>query len=134
MAVGSPFVWQTVTRPAGFTRRELVECAAAGAFAIGLALRSPPGATAAVTPARDPAIIGSWGGLQIPAVGAYFGADDTTRGFTTATGIETQLRRRMGFRNRRYGWLAKCPSAAAIADSKLSAPDVVPMTSFGSRR
>jgi hypothetical protein len=125
-------VWQTVTRPASFTRRELVECAAAGAVAIGLAQRSPTWAAAAVTPARDPAIIGSWGGLQIPAVGAYFCADDTTRGFTTPTGIETQLRRRMGFRNRRYGWLAKCPSAAAIADSKLSAPGVVPMTSFGS--
>ena len=38
----------------------------------------------------------------------------------------------MAIRNRRYGWLAKCPSSAAIADSKLSAPAVVPMTSFGS--
>ena len=122
---------QTVPRSAGFTRRQLVERAAAGAVAVGLGLRCPPWAAAA-TPARDPAIIGSWGGLQIPATGAYFGADDTTRGFTTAMGIETQLGRRMGFRNRRYGWLVKCPSAAAIADSKLSAPGVVPMTSFGS--
>ena len=107
----------TVTRSSGVTRRDLVESAAACAVAIGLGLRSPSRA-AAVTPARDPAIIGSWGGLQIPATGAYFGADDTTRGFTTAKGIETQLGRRMGFRNRRYGWLAKCPSTAAIADSK----------------
>ena len=113
------------------TRRGLFEVAAAGGLAVGLGLRSAPSA-AAVSPARDPVIVGSWGGLLIPATGAYFGADDTTRGFTTANGIETQLGRRMGFRNRRYGWLAKCPSAAAIADSKLSAPGVVPMTSFGS--
>jgi hypothetical protein len=38
----------------------------------------------------------------------------------------------MSFRNRRYGWLAPCPSAAAVADSSLPAPAVVPMTSFGS--
>jgi hypothetical protein len=113
------------------TRRALGEYAAAGVLAAGLGLRQPPSARAA-TPARDPAIIGSWGGLAIPATGAYFGADDTTRGFTTANGIETQLGRRMGFRNRRYGWLAKCPSAAAVVDSKLGAPRVIPMTSFGS--
>src|SRR5437868_4937505 len=111
---------QTLRRPGILTRRALVERAAAGAAVVGLGLRSPLDAAAA-TPARDPAIIGSWGGLLVPATGAYFGADDTTRGFTTANGIETQLGRRMGFRNRRYGWLAKCPSAAAIADSKLSA-------------
>jgi hypothetical protein len=120
----------TITASVTLTRRGLVQCAAAGAVAAGLGLRSAP--RAAATAVRDPAIIGDWGGLQIPATGAYFGADDTTRGFTTANGIETQLGRRMGFRNRRYGWLAKCPSAAAIADSQLTAPGVVPMTSFGS--
>jgi hypothetical protein len=107
-----------------------VELAAAGAVAVGLGL--PASAQAAGTPVRDPVIIGDWGGLEIPATGAYFGADDTTRGFTTANGIETQLGRRMGFRNRRYNWLATCPSAAAVADSRLTAPAVVPMTSFGS--
>ena len=122
---------QELRRSGALTRRAFVERAAAGAAAAGLGLRFPSEASAA-TPARDPAIIGSWGGLQIPATGAYFGADDTTRGFTTAKGIETELGRRMGFRNRRYGWLVKCPSAAASADSKLAAPGVVPMTSFGS--
>ena len=124
-------MWAVVTPSMTVTRRRLLELSAAGGLAMGLGLRSPSSA-AAVSPTRDPVIIGSWGGLLIPATGAYFGADDTTRGFTTPNGIETQLGRRMGFRNRRYGWLAKCPSAAAIADSKLSAPGVVPMTSFGS--
>src|SRR6185312_4927282 len=128
--VRSRVVSQATPPARGLTRRALAEYAAAGALAVGLGLREPRRAQAAA-PARDPAIIGSWGGLQIPATGAYFGADDTTRGFTTANGIETQLGRRMGFRNRRYGWLAKCPSAAATADSKLSAPGVIPMTSFG---
>jgi hypothetical protein len=122
---------QELRRSGALTRRAFVERAAAGAAAAGLGLRFPSAASAA-TPARDPAIIGSWGGLRIPATGAYFGADDTTRGFTTAKGIETELGRRMGFRNRRYGWLVKCPGAAASADSKLGAPGVVPMTSFGS--
>jgi glycosyl hydrolase family 26 len=82
------------------------------------------------TPARDPSIVGSWGGLTVPEVGAYWGADDTTRGFTGAKGIETQLGRRMAIRNRRYGWLATCPSPAATADAQLGAPKVVPMCSF----
>jgi hypothetical protein len=113
------------------TRAELIGRAALGAAAAALAAREVTRAEAA-TPARDPAIVGSWGGLEIPATGAYFGADDTTRGFTTANGIETQLRRRMAIRNRRYNWLATCPSAAASADAKLTSPAVVPMTSFGS--
>src|SRR6476646_3860327 len=112
------------------TRRALLELAAAGGLAAGLGLRSPQRA-AAGSPARDPAIIGSWGGLVIPAAGAYLGADDTTRGFTTANGIETQLGRRMGFRNRRYGWLTPCPSPKAVADAALTNPRVVVMCSFG---
>src|SRR5919197_1492220 len=110
-------------------RDRIAVCATHAAAA--LAAREVTRAEAA-TPARDPAIVGSWGGLEIPATGAYFGADDTTRGFTTANGIETQLRRRMAIRNRRYNWLATCPNAAASADAKLTSPAVVPMTSFGS--
>ena len=124
-------MWAVVTPSMTVTRRRLLEwrrpVGSRWDWGCGARPRRRPS-----SPARDPVIIGSWGGLRIPATGAYFGADDTTRGFTTPNGIETQLGRRMGFRNRRYGWLAKCPSAAAIADSKLSAPGVVPMTSFGS--
>lgn len=116
---------------AGRSRRDFLIAAAGAALVPGLLGAAP--ATAA-TPARDPRIVGTWGGLVIPASGAYFGADDTTRGFTnaTGTGIEDELRRRMAIRNRRYGWMAPCPSPAAIADARLSSPAVVPMTSFGS--
>ena len=105
---------------------------AAGAAAAALLAAGDclPGAGAA-TPARDPAIIGSYGGLVVPATGCWFGADDTTRGFTTATGIETQLGRRMAIRNRRYGWLTPCPSPKAVADAALTNPRVVVMCSFG---
>lgn len=37
----------------------------------------------------------------------------------------------MAIRNRRYGWLAPCPSRAALADAALAAPKVVVMCSFG---
>jgi hypothetical protein len=84
----------------------------------------------AATPTRDPAIVGSWGGLIVPETGAYWGADDTTRGFTGATGIESQLGRRMAIRNRRYSWLKPCPSTAHTSDAALSNPKVVPMCSF----
>jgi hypothetical protein len=84
----------------------------------------------AATPVRDPSIVRSWGGLVVPETGAYWGADDTTRGFTTANGIETQLGRRMAIRNRRYAWLKPCPGTAHVADAALTNPKVVPMCSF----
>ena len=37
----------------------------------------------------------------------------------------------MAIRNRRYGWLATCPSAATRADAALTGPRVLPMVSFG---
>jgi len=111
-------------------RRQLLARAGAVGAAVALADAVPTGAGAA-TAVRDPAVAGSWGGLVIPPSGCYFGADDTTRGFTKANGIETQLGRRMAIRNRRYGWLAACPSAAATADARLASPPVVPMCSFG---
>jgi hypothetical protein len=91
-----------------FLRRAL---AVSGAVAAARITGFDLGEAEAATPARDPSIVGSWGGLIVPATGAYWGADDTTRGFTTANGIETQLGRRMGIRNRRYGWLV--PGAGA---------------------
>ena len=84
----------------------------------------------AATPTRDPSIVGSWGGLIVPETGAYWGADDTTRGFTGTSGIETQLERRMAIRNRRYAWLKTCPSTAHRTDAALTNPKVVPMCSF----
>ncbi len=114
------------------SRRELLLRSGAVVAAVGLPRwLAAAGTAAAATPARDPAIIGTYGGLVVPPTGAYFGADDTTRGFTGAKGIETQLRRRMGIRNRRYGWLAACPNASTRADAALSGPRVVPMVSFG---
>jgi hypothetical protein len=114
------------------SRRELLARGGAALAAAGLSrwLADAPGAAAA-TPVRSPAIIGTYGGLVVPATGAYFGADDTTRGFTTAKGIETQVGRRMAIRNRRYGWLAACPNASTRADAALSGPPVIPMVSFG---
>jgi hypothetical protein len=112
-----------------FTRRSLL-AAGAGAAAVLAAGGRFPGAGAA-TAVRDPAIIGSYGGFVVPASGCWFGADDTTRGFTTANGIETELGRRMAIRNRRYGWLASCPSPQAVADAALTNPRVVVMCSFG---
>ena len=55
--------------------------------------------------ARSPHIVRSYGGLVVPAAGAYFGADDS-RGFTAPTGIETQLSRVMAIRNRHHNWNA----------------------------
>src|SRR6476646_9693223 len=110
-----------------FTRRSLL-AAGAGAAAVLAAGGRLPRAEAAT---RDPAIIGSYGGFVVPATGCWFGADDTTRGFTTANGIETQLGRRMAIRNRRYGWLTPCPSPKAVADAALTNPRVVVMCSFG---
>ena len=105
------------------SRRELLARGGAAAAAAALPRWLLAGETAAAaTPARDPAIIGTYGGLVVPATGAYFGADDTTRGFTPAKGIETQLGRRMGIRNRRYGWLTACPNASTRADAALSGP------------
>jgi hypothetical protein len=110
-----------------FTRRSLL-AAGAGAAAVLAAGGRLPRAEAAT---RDPAIIGSYGGFVVPATGCWFGADDTTRGFTKANGIETELGRRMAIRNRRYGWLATCPSPQATADAALTNPRVVVMCSFG---
>lgn len=95
-----------------------------------LLLPSRPVGSAATTPVRDPSIVRSWGGLVVPVTGAYWGADDTSRHFTSANGVETQLGRRMGIRNRQYPWLAPCPSPAAVADAALTAPKVVPMCSL----
>src|SRR5207344_1982211 len=93
------------------SRRELLIRSGAVVAAAGLPRwLAAAGTAAAAASARDPAIIGTYGGLVVPPTGAYFGADDTTRGFTGAKGIETQLGRRMGIRNRRYGWLATCPN------------------------
>jgi hypothetical protein len=117
----------------GINRRRFLARTAgvAGAALVGQRAGLAADIAAAALPQRDPSIVGSWGGLVIPSQGAYFGADDTVRGFTTATGIETQLRRRMAIRNRRYGWLAQCPSPAAVADAALTGPPVVVMCSFG---
>ena len=104
------------------------------AAAVAGAARLLAGADAlAATPARSPAIVGDWGGLVIPPTGVYFGADDTTRGFSNAhgTGIEDELGRRMAIRNRRYDWLATCPSPLAIADAAVTSPAVIPMCSLG---
>jgi hypothetical protein len=102
---------------------------AAAAAAFGL-----PGhgwaATAVPRPPRAPAIVRSFGGLVVPGSGCYWGADDTTRGFTGATGIETQLGRRMAIRNRRYDWLVACPNAAHKSDARLIDPAVIPMVSM----
>ncbi len=115
------------------TRRGFLSQTAGIAGATLLAGRAGLGAAtaSAALPQRDPSIVGTWGGLVIPGQGAYFGADDTVRGFTKANGIETQLGRRMAIRNRRYGWLATCPSPAAVADAALKGPPVVVMCSFG---
>ena len=53
---------------------------------------------------RSRSIVGMLGGLRIPEEGCYWGADDTTRGFTGPSGIEVQLGRRMAIRNRHYDW------------------------------
>ena len=89
-----------------------------------------PGSPAAATRTREPAIIRSYGGLAVPARGCFWGADDTTRGFTGAAGIETQLGRRMAIRNRRYDWLTGCPGGAHRADARLTNPPVIPMVSM----
>jgi hypothetical protein len=111
------------------TRRSVL-VVGAGAVAAAAVYGRIPVAHAAAPP-RDPRIIGSWGGFVVPATGCWFGADDTTRGFTAKTGIETELGRRMAIRNRRYGWLATCPSPQAVADAGLTSPRVVVMCSFG---
>ena len=113
-------------------RREFLRRAAAVSGVVATARMTGLGLTDALagTPTRDPSIVGSWGGLIVPQTGAYWGADDTTRGFTTANGIETQLGRRMAIRNRRYAWLKPCPSSAHTADAALTNPKVVPMCSF----
>ncbi len=103
---------------------------AAAGVASARVLGSAIGAANAGVPTRDPSIVRSWGGLVVPDVGAYWGADDTTRGFTKSTGIETQLGRRMAIRNRRYDWLKPIPNGAHIADAALSGPRVVPMCSL----
>lgn len=102
----------------GMSRRAFLGGSAAAAVAVK------------AMPTRDPAIVRSYGGLAVPASGCYWGADDTTRKFTTATGIETQLGRRMAIRNRRYNWLVACPSAAHTTDAKLTGPAVIPMVSI----
>ena len=114
--------------PHRLTRRSLL---AAGAGVATAAVVGGRTTRAAAVPARDPRLVGSWGGFVIPATGCWFGADDTTRGFTTSNGIETQLGRRMAIRNRRYGWLAACPSPLAVADAALTGPRTVVMCSFG---
>lgn len=114
------------------TRRAFLARSAAAIAAVGVpALRqtADPGAAWADAAVRDPRIVRAYGGLQIPASGCYWGADDTTRKFTSANGIETQLGRRMAIRNRRYNWLVACPNASHIADAKLANPAVIPMVS-----
>ena len=93
----------------GMSRRAFLGGSAAAAVAVK------------AMPTRDPAIVRSYGGLAVPASGCYWGADDTTRKFTAATGIETQLGRRMAIRNRRYNWLVACPSAAHTGGRRLTA-------------
>ncbi len=111
------------------SRNTFLTRGAAAATALGLpgsgwAATASPGIT------RDPAIVRAYGGLIVPASGCYWGADDTTRGFTGTTGIETQLGRRMAIRNRRYDWLVACPNAAHRADARLRHPAVIPMVSM----
>ncbi len=103
---------------------------AAGFVAVGVPLAELFARPAAAGSARDPAIVRSWGGLVVPETGVYWGADDTTRGFTGSKGIERQLGRRMAIRSRRYPWLTECPSPQTVADAGLAAPKVIPMCSF----
>jgi len=115
-------------------RRSLVACAALGAASLAAGrlprLSALEAAGAAPPPARDPSILRSYGGLVIPPTGVFWGADDTTRGFTTRKGIETQLKRRMAIRNRHYNWLVTCPGSAAVADAELTSPAVIPMATL----
>jgi len=73
-----------------FLRRSALTIGAAGALGMAAGFRDPASAAT-----RDPSIVRSWGGLVVPETGLYWGADDTTRGFTTTNGIEPQLGRRM---------------------------------------
>ncbi len=114
-------------------RRSFLAGVALGAAALAAPrLRPLPGIQRALAdvPARDPSIVRSYGSLVVPQSGIYWGADDTTRGFTTKKGIETELGRRMAIRNRHYGWLETCPSATAVADAGLTSPRVIPMASL----
>ena len=115
-------------------RRRFLQGAAAGAAALVLPRLPGTGSgfvgESVAAPLRDPLLVRTWGGLVIPASGVLWGADDTSRGFTGTKGIETQLGRRMGIRNRRYGWLVACPGTKLLADVKLTNPPVVPMTSM----
>ncbi|MGN6379731.1 MAG: glycosyl hydrolase, partial [Gaiellales bacterium] len=89
------------------SRRRLLEIAGAGALGVTWLGRVSAGLdqARAAGVARSPAIIRSYGGLVIPATGAYFGADDS-HGFTSPNGIETQLGRVMAIRNRHRNWNA----------------------------
>ena len=117
------------TSPRVTSRTAFLTRGAVAAVALALPGRARA-ETAVARPTRDPAIIRSYGGLVVPASGCYWGADDTTRGFTAANGIELQLGRRMAIRNRRYDWLVPCPNAAHRSDARLRDPAVIPMVSM----
>lgn len=66
----------------------------------------------------------------VPANQCLFGADDQTRGYTGPNGIETQMSRRMGVRNRHYSWNANVGTIAQRWHDD-AAGGSVPMISLG---
>jgi hypothetical protein len=66
----------------------------------------------------------------VPATRCLFGADDPDRGYTGPNGIERQLGKPMGVRNRHYSWNANVVSIGKAwhADAALG---IVPMVSLG---
>ncbi len=85
---------------------------------------------AAQAASRDPLFIRDYHGLNVPATGVYFGADDPKGGFTGPSGIETKLNHTVAIHNRHYSHGASTDTIAANAAAD-AASGHVPMISLG---
>lgn len=94
-------------------------------------------AAASALAQRQSIFVKNYGGINVPASGAYWGADDTdlepaAGSYTGKQNIETasELNKRIGIHNRHYGVKTHVPTVYETKDAALTSPKVITMVSI----